>query len=94
VELFLSVFCITDRSAEEIPVMVEWVQEPTDQFAVQVDWDTMACVVGFNADGSPGGFISFDDAVTYESILERELTTTVQPQSAASVLRPAAAEAP
>lgn len=76
-ELFLSVFALTDSSADSVPVRVEWIPGAPDRFEVQVDWPSQTALVAFNADGSPGGFIYFEDALTDEVILERALADTV-----------------
>lgn len=77
-ELFLSVFCLTDASAQVLPVRVEWIAGAADRFEVQVDWPAQTCLVGFNADGSPGGFIYFEDARTDQVVVERNLADTVR----------------
>jgi len=85
-ELFLSIFCITDSRAEEVPVRVYLTNGALDRFEVQMDWEARTCLAAFDPDGSPGGFIYLEDVVADEVTLERSLSSTVQPQSAESLL--------
>lgn len=85
-ELFLSIFCIGDSRAEEVPVRVYLTNGALDRFEVQMDWEARTCLVAFDPDGSPGGFICLEDVVADEVILERTLSSTVQAQSAESLL--------
>ena len=85
-ELFVSIFCITDGRPEEVPVSVYLTNGALDRFEVEMDWKARTCLVAFGPDGSPGGFIYLEDVVADEVILERRLSSTVQPQSAESLL--------
>jgi len=90
-ELFLSIFCITDSSADMPPVDAFWMdggmdQPDMDRFLVQMDWESQTCLVAFNADGSPGGSIYLEEVTKGKVILSRELSSSVQPQRADDLL--------
>ena len=57
-----------------------------DRFLVQMDWKAQTCLVAFNADGSPGGSIYLEDVTEDKVILERELSSSLQPQNAEDLL--------
>jgi hypothetical protein len=90
VEAFINVFCMTDSSFEEMPIRPDWILGSRTEFEVQVDWDVMTCLVGFNADGSPGGTIYFEDATRNEPLFRRPLAAGVEAQKSANLFSPPA----
>jgi len=88
VEVFINVFCITDASYYDMPVRAQWVLGSRAHFEVQVDWDVITCLVGFNADGSPGGTIYFEDAVANKPLFRRPLAPGVTPQKSVDLFLP------